>query len=170
MTLLEFVRLERERPVSYMVIYNVDGEPSYHEVDELDAAVTFVENLRNSNGIERARLVSLQDVGFEFRPYYRVQIGDKAAGGAPATAVQGSAATSPARPTDRDEYASPRPEASSRESREGRESRDGRESRENRETNTEVWDTGVATDPALPPELVASEEVGANVRRGLFGR
>ena len=167
MTLLEFVRLERERPVSYMVIYNVDGEPSYHEVDELDAAVTFVENLRNSNGIERARLVSLQDVGFEFRPYYRVQIGDKAAGGPPATAGKRSAATSPVRPTDRDEYASPRPEASSGESREGR---DGRDSRENRETNTEVWDTGVATDPALPPELVASEEVGANVRRGLFGR
>ena len=153
-----------------MVIYNIDGEPSYHEVDELDAAITFVENLRNSNGIERARLVSLQDVGFEFRPYYRVQIGDRAAGGTPPASAQGTAPMSPVRPTDREDYASPRPEVSTREDRESRESRERRDSRGSRESNPDVWDTGVATDPALPPELVESEEVGANVRRGLFGR
>ncbi len=61
--------------MSYLVIANsATGEPTYREVDDLDAAVGTVEQLRNDEGVEQARICRLEDVPFEFRPYYRVQV------------------------------------------------------------------------------------------------
>ncbi len=139
-----------------MVIYNIDGQPSYHEVDELDAAASFVENLRNTKGIERARLVSLTDVGFEFRTYYRVEVAETSG----TTTTRTSTTTTPAIPprpvsrveADDDFGAEPKTDAPGYDSQPA------------------VWNVGVATDPALPSDLLDGEEVGASVRRGLFGR
>ena len=62
--------------MSHMVIFrSTDGKSGYHQTDELDEAVRFVERLRNAEGVEQARIFRLEEVGFEFRPYYRVEVG-----------------------------------------------------------------------------------------------
>jgi hypothetical protein len=63
-----------------MVIFQGgDGKPGYHQVEDLGAAIQHVEHLRNDEGVEQARIFHMEEVSFEFRPYFRVQVG---AGGA----------------------------------------------------------------------------------------
>jgi hypothetical protein len=64
-----------------MVIYRTaDGQPGYHQADELDEAVRFVERLRNTDGVDGARIFKMEEVNFDFRPYFKVEIGP---GGSP---------------------------------------------------------------------------------------
>jgi hypothetical protein len=159
---VDSIGAQGNHPVSYMVIYNTDGQPSYHEVDELDAAASFVEELRNTKGIERARLVSLKDVGFEFRTYYRVEVAETTGTATTTTSTRSTATTTttpavPPRPVSRVEVdddfgVEPKTDAPGYDSQPA------------------AWNVGVGTDPALPSDLLDGEEVGANVRRGLFGR
>lgn len=66
--------------VSHMVIFrNADGRPGYHQADELADAAAFVERLRNEDGVEHARIFRMEEVTFEFRPYYRVTLGHEPA-------------------------------------------------------------------------------------------
>lgn len=61
--------------MSHMVIYRGnDGKPGYHQTDEIVDAVGFVERLRNEQSVEHARIFRLEEVQFEFRPYYRVEL------------------------------------------------------------------------------------------------
>ena len=61
--------------MSHMVIYRAaDGKPGYHQTDEILDAVTYVERLRNEQAVEHARIFRLEEVQFEFRPYYRVEL------------------------------------------------------------------------------------------------
>ncbi len=63
--------------MSHMVIYRgVDGKPGYHQTDDIHDAVNFVEQMRNDEGVEHARIFRLEEVVFEYRPYYRVQLTD----------------------------------------------------------------------------------------------
>lgn len=80
-----------------------DGQPGEHEVDELHDAIAHVERLRNEEGVEGARIFRIEEVRFEFKPYYRVEIGSAAspvgtpAPAAPApTAAPAAAAPAPA--------------------------------------------------------------------------
>jgi len=60
-----------------MVIYRgVDGKPGYHQTDDIHDAINFVEQMRNEEGVEHARIFRLEEVVFEYRPYYRVQLTD----------------------------------------------------------------------------------------------
>ena len=62
--------------MSHMVIYRTaDGQPGYHQADELDEAVRFVERLRNGDGVDGARIFRMEEVSFDFRPYFKVEIG-----------------------------------------------------------------------------------------------
>ena len=62
--------------MSHMVIYRTgDGQPGYHQADELDEAVKFVERLRNGDGVDSARIFHMEEVNFDFRPYFKVEIG-----------------------------------------------------------------------------------------------
>lgn len=71
---------ESEQHVSHMVSYRgADGQPSYHETDDLGAAIAFVEHLRNNEAVDHARIFKMDEVGFEFRPYFRVEIAGTAA-------------------------------------------------------------------------------------------
>jgi hypothetical protein len=64
-----------------MVIYRgIDGKPGYHQTDDIHDAIGFVEQMRNDEGVEHARIFRLEEVVFEYRPYYRVEL----AAGAPA--------------------------------------------------------------------------------------
>ena len=68
--------------MSHMVIYRgADGKPGYHQTDDIHDAVGFVEQMRNEDGVEHARIFRLEEVVFEYRPYFRVEL--HAAGGAP---------------------------------------------------------------------------------------
>ncbi len=76
--------------MSHMVIYRgVDGKPGYHQTDDIHDAVNFVEQMRNEEGVEHARIFRLEEVVFEYRPYYRVELTD---GSTPALSENGTAA------------------------------------------------------------------------------
>jgi len=80
--------------VSHMVIYRgADGKPGYQQAEDIHDAVTFVEQMRNEEGVEHARIFRLEEVVFEYRPYYRVELaGLGSAGGALAPSSNGAAA------------------------------------------------------------------------------
>ena len=76
---------EKEKALSHMVIYRTaDGQPGYHQAEELDEAVRFVERLRNGDGVDGARIFKMDEVNFDFRPYFKVEIGP---GGVPIEAL-----------------------------------------------------------------------------------
>ncbi len=61
--------------MSHMVIYRgADGKPGYHQTDDIHDAIGFVEQMRNDEGVEHARIFRLEEVVFEYRPYYRVEL------------------------------------------------------------------------------------------------
>lgn len=75
--------------MSHMVIYRgADGKPGYQQAEDIHDAVTFVEQMRNGEGVEHARIFRLEEVTFEYRPYYRVELsgGGSATVGDPALA------------------------------------------------------------------------------------
>lgn len=55
-----------------------DGKQSYHQAEDLADALQFVEHLRNAEAVEHARLFKLEEVSFEYRPYYRVELANDA--------------------------------------------------------------------------------------------
>lgn len=80
---------------SHMVIYQTsDGEPGSRQFDEIGAAIAFVEEMRNRSGVDVARIFKLEEVKFEFRPYYQVLVveGAENAEGAAAAAAAGAPA------------------------------------------------------------------------------
>jgi hypothetical protein len=88
---------------SHMVIYQTsDGEPGSRQFDEIGAAIAFVEEMRNRSGVDVARIFKLEEVKFEFRPYYQVLVVEgseaSAAPVAPATDSAAPAEPVPAEP------------------------------------------------------------------------
>ncbi len=82
--------------MSHMVIFQTpEGNPGYNQFETVAEAVAFVEKLRNEQLVENARIFALEELKFDFRPYYRVELTalERAAGqtnGAPvANAVDG---------------------------------------------------------------------------------
>lgn len=76
--------------MSHMVIYRgSDGKPGYHQVDDIHDAVSFVEEMRNTEGVDHARIFRLEEVSFEFKPYYRVEIGGVPAADLPSDGSSG---------------------------------------------------------------------------------
>ena len=90
--------------MSHMVIYRgPDGKPGYQQAEDIHDAVTFVEQMRNEDGVEQARIFRLEEVVFEYRPYYRVELSsfappDAMIGAAPSPMV--SAVSIPAEAMD----------------------------------------------------------------------
>ena len=79
--------------MSHMVIFQTpDGNPGYNQFETVAEAVAFVEKLRNEQLVENARIFALEELKFDFRPYYRVELTalERAAGqtnGAPVAAA-----------------------------------------------------------------------------------
>lgn len=62
--------------MTHMVIFqSSEGMPGYHQTDSLDDAVRFVESLRNDQDVDHARIFRMEEVPFEFHPYFRVELG-----------------------------------------------------------------------------------------------
>lgn len=59
----------------YMVIFrSAEGQPGYHQSENLDDAVRFVERLRNQESVEDARVFRMEEVALEFRTYVKVGV------------------------------------------------------------------------------------------------
>ncbi len=87
--------------MSHIVKYtSPDGKADYHHTDDIHDAVSFVEQLRNDQGVDGAQIFRLEEVNFDYRPYYRVQL--KAAepmlAAAPTAKPAVAAAPEPAKP------------------------------------------------------------------------
>ena len=139
--------------MSHMVIYRgTDGSPGYHQTDEVHDAVAFVEQLRNEQGVEEARIFRMEQVTFEYRPYFRVELtssGPSLSAPAATPAVEASSAGSaPAAPPS--ETAAPASSPAPTESA----------PTVKVESPDNAGTSGTSTD--------SNGEVGA--RRGLFGR
>src|SRR5436305_9575340 len=60
-----------------MVSYrSSDGNQTFRPIDDLGEAIEFVEHLRNDEAVDQARLYRMEELSFEFRPYYRVELAD----------------------------------------------------------------------------------------------
>ncbi len=58
-----------------MVIFQTpEGNPGYNQFETLEEAVAFVEVLRNEQSVETARMFALEEVKFELKPYYKVEL------------------------------------------------------------------------------------------------
>lgn len=61
--------------MSHIVKYrSPDGKTDYHHTDDIHDAVSFVEQLRNDQGVDGAQIFRLEEVNFDYRPYYRVEL------------------------------------------------------------------------------------------------
>ena len=71
--------------MSYVVNWRgSDGQAGWHPVGDLSEAATHVEHLRNSEGVSETKIFKLDEVAFEFRQYFRVELGDVAVADEPA--------------------------------------------------------------------------------------
>jgi hypothetical protein len=71
-----FVADEGSFAMPFMVIYRTsDGSSRFEQSEAIDEAALFVERLRNSEGIDQIRIYRMEEIGFAFRPYYKVELG-----------------------------------------------------------------------------------------------
>lgn len=85
--------------MSHMVIFQTpDGNPGYNQFESLDEAVRFVEKLRNEQSVETARMFALEEVKFDFKPYFKVELDPPMVGPAGSTTGPVSAPTPPPAP------------------------------------------------------------------------
>src|SRR5437868_15351775 len=90
--------------MTHMVIFRrPEGKSGYHQAENVDEAVRFVERLRNQEQVTDARIFRMEEVPIEFRTYYKVELAPAAPAPAapapaaiPAPAAGAAAATEPA--------------------------------------------------------------------------
>lgn len=100
----------------HMVIFqNPDGHPGYNQFESVEEAVAFVEKLRNDQQIESIRIFELNELKFEMKPYYKVQM-QALNPGAPSRPAPAAPAAAPApapapAPAAKEAPAAPKPTA-----------------------------------------------------------
>lgn len=68
--------------VSYMVIFRTpEGKPGYQQAEDVHEVVGTVERLRNEEGVENVRIYRMDEVAFEYKVHYTVELKDPSAGG-----------------------------------------------------------------------------------------
>ena len=61
--------------MSYVVNWRgPDGQAGWHPVGDLPEAAAHVEHLRNVEGVSETKIFKLDEVAFEFRQYFRVEL------------------------------------------------------------------------------------------------
>lgn len=178
--------------MSHMVIFRTpEGKPGYQPAETVQDAVAVVERLRNDEGVENVRIFRLEEVQFELRPYYKVEL--TAAEAAAAEAAESDATEA----TDEGEGSTPAPSIfggseSSADAPAGdagvavTDTTGTEADEESHESTSDVPPPPSAAHPPWaspppppapvdPPSTAASSESGdelsgAGQRRGLFGR
>jgi hypothetical protein len=135
--------------VGHIVVFEgSERVPTFHRCEELADAVSFVEKLRNDRGVDKVQIYRTEEVRFDFKPYYRVELGALGAGPTPTPLGPAPAAPSMAPPPPIATIASP----------------------------ADIASPSAASIPSQPhTEMPYTDEdddlsVGSGVRRGLFGR
>lgn len=83
--------------MSHMVIFQTpEGNPGYNQFETIDESVGFVEKLRNEQNVQNARIFKLEEIKFDFQPYYRVRLQMLNKGDAPAAPAAPTATPAPA--------------------------------------------------------------------------
>ena len=78
--------------MAHMVTFtSPEGRKGYHQVEELDEALAFVERLRNSEGVTDAQVFRMEEIQFEVKQYYKVEVAG--AGGQAAASVPPASAS-----------------------------------------------------------------------------
>jgi hypothetical protein len=63
--------------MGHLVVYEAaDHAMTYQPCEDLADAVSLVETLRNERGLEHVQIMRTEEIRFDFRPYYRVQLGE----------------------------------------------------------------------------------------------
>lgn len=141
--------------MSHLVIYDVDGSEQYERFVAIDEAVALVERLRNE-GNPTARIFRLEEIQFEVKAYYRVEVGVPSAPAVPIPEEPAFEISPPQAEQPEPEQSAPEPmtvvDATAEEIDESSETRASRGSR-----------------GAGPDEYAVSTSLGG-ARRGLFGR
>jgi hypothetical protein len=162
--------------VAHLVRYRTaDGTSADHEVNELADAIAHVERLRNEEGIEGARIFKIEEVAFEFKPYFRVEIGTAAAPSALTATTTPAAAPVPAAPAKVDAPAADaEPAMAPVWAPPVETTADMEADRVPAHLAADVADADITVDPwaDAPPPRAEEESTVANGsgRRGLFGR
>ncbi len=154
--------------MSHMVIYRgTDGKPAYHEVEEIHDAVLYVEQLRNDQGVEHATIHRMEQVNFEYRPYFRVELrsgGSELSSAAPVPAAVAAApapaSAPPSTPVAATPMAAPTTEAAAAPAEAPAES----------PVSAAASAAADATTSSSSEPSVADADNGVGARRGLFGR
>jgi hypothetical protein len=129
----------------FMIIYRTsDGVSRYEQSGAIDEAALFVERLRNKDGIDQIRIYRMEEIGFAFRPYYKVELGT----------------------SELERSAAPRDEKSRVEIVEALDRPAPQDA-----VPGENGDSGGSAASPPPPEAAATAEpAAASARQGLFGR
>ncbi|HEX7097072.1 MAG TPA: hypothetical protein VF183_14390 [Acidimicrobiales bacterium] len=78
-----------------VVFEGADRNPAFHRCEELADAVSFVEKLRNDRGVDNVQIYRTEEIKFDFKPYYRVELGTGSTpSSSPALGAPSSSATS----------------------------------------------------------------------------
>ena len=173
--------------MSHMVIFRTpEGKPGYQPAETVNDAVAVVERLRNDEGVENVRIFRLEEVQFELRPYFKVELAgggtvessdETPADGAPAPAIFGGSTD-----TDTDDESHPAPVAEVHDEADASDSTDGDQAVPPPPSAAHPPWAAPPPPPAsvAPPAPAAHESSGepgdddefsaAGQRRGLFGR
>lgn len=142
--------------MSYMVIFRTaEGKPGYQQAEGTQQAVEAVEHLRNQEGVENVRIFRMEEVAFEYKVHYKVELAEEPISGGPASA-------SSALSWDDD--------------RDGLDDVVGAPDPTEAVPATDLFDQQAAIDHTEEPrwdgatEPVADDESTTAARRGLFGR
>ena len=127
-----------EQVMAYIVVYQrEDGSSGIEECADIDLAIVTAERLRNVDSIERPRILKTQEITYDFKPYYRVEVNE---GGSQ------DDATTPAAAVAASDLPAPPASAATVESTLG----------------VPVPESTVAPAPELEPEPVVAEEHSAD--------
>ena len=87
--------MSEEYHVGHIVVFEgADRGPAFHRCEDLADAVSFVEKLRNERGVDNVQIFRTEEVRFDFKPYYRVELN----AGSTSTSPALEASTAPSTP------------------------------------------------------------------------
>ena len=143
--------------MSHIVIHNnSDYVAQYRQFDDVQDAVTYLEQLHNTDGVKGARLFAMQEVTFEVKSYVKIELGSAGAVTPPAAPVSAPAPARAEAPVVAPEVIAPAEVA------------------QEVETVSYIEASLASVDEAAPVaparDVSESERGSADMRRGLFGR
>ena len=148
--------------MSHMVIYRgADGKPGYHQTDDIHDAVMYVESLRNDKDVDHARIFRLEEVTFEYKPYYRVELST----GAAAEVSAGNGVSDSADDPDVVDTTESDVDDDDDEVADASDDSDDSDDGDDDSDDASAEDSSEDDDDDVPEEAVQS-----GARRGLFGR